>query len=214
MIVGRRLDGRVDAVTACSPLQRRDGTVREDLSRVGAYGRMLASPRQAMAIHTTARPGVGPTTPYLVRRERTKRSQTIAGFSTRAEKSGMAVERSTPGSDRRRLVLRHDASKVPGRSRIRNIIGNGEMCGPGRATRRGSCFRRSIPVAPADSARMKTCAASGSGCATAGSDTSPEAIFLGAPDPGFPAWHGVEAAIGPVIGRVDAHVVNQHGLDG
>jgi hypothetical protein len=36
----------------------------------------------------------------------------------------------------------------------------------------------------------------------------------GTPDPGFPAWHGVEAAIAPVIGRVDVHVVNQHGSMG
>lgn len=36
----------------------------------------------------------------------------------------------------------------------------------------------------------------------------------GTPDPGFPAWHGVEAAIASVIGRVDAHVVNQHGSMG
>jgi hypothetical protein len=36
----------------------------------------------------------------------------------------------------------------------------------------------------------------------------------GTPDPGFPAWHGVEAAIASVIGHVDVNVVNQHGSMG
>jgi hypothetical protein len=36
----------------------------------------------------------------------------------------------------------------------------------------------------------------------------------GAADPGLPALHSVEPAIGGVVGPVDAHVVNQHGSMG
>jgi hypothetical protein len=36
----------------------------------------------------------------------------------------------------------------------------------------------------------------------------------GSVDPGFPAWHALEPALGPVVGHVDVHVVNQHGSIG
>jgi hypothetical protein len=36
----------------------------------------------------------------------------------------------------------------------------------------------------------------------------------GAADPGFPAWHAMEPALAPVIGKVDVHVVNHHGSMG
>jgi len=36
----------------------------------------------------------------------------------------------------------------------------------------------------------------------------------GTPDPGFPAWHGVETALAPVAGPVTVQVVNQHGSMG
>lgn len=36
----------------------------------------------------------------------------------------------------------------------------------------------------------------------------------GTADPGFPAWHNLEPAIAPIVGRVAVHVVNQHGSMG
>ena len=36
----------------------------------------------------------------------------------------------------------------------------------------------------------------------------------GIADPGYPAWHELESAVGPVVGPVDVHVVNHHGSIG
>jgi hypothetical protein len=36
----------------------------------------------------------------------------------------------------------------------------------------------------------------------------------GTADPGFPAWHALEPAIAALVGKVDVHVVSQHGSMG
>jgi Metallo-beta-lactamase superfamily len=131
-------------------------------------------------------------------------------FLEAQQKNGMAVERFKPGS-KTQIVLRHDAAKYP-EFEIRNIIGNGEMwTGSDEATRQ--LFPALDTLAPADRPNENMCSLGfrlryGPFKYFTGGD------LPGTPDPGFPAWHGIESAIGPVIGRVDVHVVNQHGSMG
>jgi hypothetical protein len=131
-------------------------------------------------------------------------------FLEARQKSGMTVERFKPGSNTQ-ILLRHDASKYPA-FEIRNIIANGEMwTGSGEETRQS--FPPLDTLAPADRPNENMCSLGfrlryGSFRYFTGGD------LPGTPDPGFPAWHGVESAIAPVIGRVDVHVVNQHGSMG
>jgi len=131
-------------------------------------------------------------------------------FLEARRKSGMAVERFKPGL-RTQLGLHHEADKYPG-FEIRNIIANGEMwTGSGEATRQ--LFPALDTLAPADRPNENMCSLGfrlryGRFGYFTGGD------LPGTPDPGFPAWHGVEAAIASVVGQVDVHVVNQHGSMG
>ncbi|MGA3241307.1 MAG: MBL fold metallo-hydrolase [Bryobacteraceae bacterium] len=131
-------------------------------------------------------------------------------FLEARRKRGMAVERFKPGSSTQ-IGLRRDAAKYPA-FEIRNIIANGEMwTGSGEATRQ--LFPALETLAPADRPNENMCSLGfrlryGRFGYFTGGD------LPGTPDPGFPAWHGVEAAIASVIGRVDVHVVNQHGSMG
>lgn len=131
-------------------------------------------------------------------------------FLEAQQKNGMVVERFKPGS-KTQIVLRHDASKFP-EFEIRNIVGNGEMwTGSGEATRQ--LFPALDTLAPADRPNENMCSLGfrlryGAFRYFTGGD------LPGTPDPGFPAWQGIESAIGPVIGRVNVHVVNQHGSMG
>jgi Metallo-beta-lactamase superfamily len=131
-------------------------------------------------------------------------------FLEAQQKNGMTVERFKPGS-KNQIALRHDPSKFS-EFEIQNIIGNGEMwTGLGEATRQ--LFPALDTLIPADRPNENMCSLGfrlryGRFRYFTGGD------LPGTPDPGFPAWHGVEAAIGPAIGRVDVHVVNQHGSMG
>ena len=60
----------------------------------------------------------------------------------------------------------------------------------------------------------RTCAASESGVTTAAFRYFTGGDLPGTADPGFPAWHAIEAAVAAVVGKVDVHVVNQHGSIG
>jgi hypothetical protein len=162
----------------------------------------------ALAIHTLL-DRAWPDYSYLV----PAKDETIANyrrFLDARRKNGMAVERFKPGSSTQ-LVLRHDASRYP-TFEIRNIIANGEMwTGSGDSTRQ--LFPPLDAIEPADRPNENMCSLGfrlryGRFRYFTGGD------LPGTPDPGFPAWHGVESAIAPVIGRVDAHVVNQHGSMG
>lgn len=131
-------------------------------------------------------------------------------FLVAQQKRGMTVERFKPGLNTQ-IVLRRDAAKYP-EFEIQNVIANGEMwTGSGTATRQ--LFPPLDTLTPADRPNENMCSLGfrlryGQFRYFTGGD------LPGTPDPGFPAWHGIEAAIAPVIGRVDVHVVNQHGSMG
>ena len=117
------------------------------------------------------------------------------------------VERFMPGV-KSQIRLVRDAAQYPG-FEIRNIIANGEMwTGNGESTRQ--LFPQVASLAKADLPSENMCSAGfrlqyGAFRYFTGGD------LPGMPDPGFPAWNGVEAAIAGVIGPVDVHAVNQHG---
>jgi beta-lactamase superfamily II metal-dependent hydrolase len=125
-------------------------------------------------------------------------------------KGGMTVERLAPGSVSQ-IRLRHDAARYLD-FEIRNIIANGEVwTGSGAETRH--LFPPLENLAAADRPNENMCSLGfrlrfGAFSYFTGGD------LPGAADPGFPAWHAIEPAIAPVIGRVDVHVVNQHGSMG
>jgi beta-lactamase superfamily II metal-dependent hydrolase len=127
-----------------------------------------------------------------------------------ARKDQMNVERFKPGSAAQIRLVR-DATKYPS-FEIRNIIANGEVwTGKGDATRQ--LFPPLDSLSAADRPNENMCSLGfrlqyGRFRYFTGGD------LPGTQDPGFPAWHAVEAAIAPVIGRVDVHVVNQHGSMG
>jgi hypothetical protein len=127
-----------------------------------------------------------------------------------ARKDVMAVERFRPGSALQ-IALVHDAAKYRA-FEIRNIVGNGEVwTGTGDATRQ--IFPKLDGLAPADVPNENMCS---NGFRL---QYGPFRYFTGGdlpgtPDPGFPNWHAMEPAIAPAIGRVDVHVVNQHGSMG
>jgi len=131
-------------------------------------------------------------------------------FIEARRKGGMVVERFKPGSAEQ-VVLRRDASRYP-TFEIRNIVGNGEMwTGTGDATRQ--LFPPLDSLKPVDWPNENMCSLGfrlryGQFRYFTGGD------LPGTPDPGFPVWHDLEGALAPVIGRVDVHVVNQHGSMG
>jgi hypothetical protein len=141
------------------------------------------------------------------------RDETMANyrrFLEARQRSGLTVERFKPGSSAQ-IRLQRAASKYP-TFQVRNIIANGAVwTGSGDATRQLFPPLDSSP--PADMPNENMCSAGfrlayGRFTYFTGGD------LPGTPDPGFPAWHGLEAAIASVIGRVDVHVVNQHGSMG
>ncbi|HEY2015940.1 MAG TPA: MBL fold metallo-hydrolase [Bryobacteraceae bacterium] len=132
------------------------------------------------------------------------------GFLAARTKTGLTVVRFRPGAQGQ-LRLLHDPEKYRSFS-IRNIIANGEVwTGEGEATRQ--LFPALDSLVPADRPNENMCSLGfrlqyGPFRYFTGGD------LPGTPDPGFPAWHGVEAGIANVVGRVDVHVVNQHGSMG
>jgi beta-lactamase superfamily II metal-dependent hydrolase len=130
-------------------------------------------------------------------------------IATRA-KSGMTVERFTPGSASQ-IRLRRNPERYAG-FEIRNIIANGEVwTGSGSQTRR--LFPPPETLSPADRPSENMCSLGfrlqyGRFRYFSGGD------LPGAADPGFPAWHTVEPMIASIVGPVDVQVVNQHGSMG
>ncbi len=131
-------------------------------------------------------------------------------FLKAQQQRGMTVERFRPGSSTQ-LRLWYDAAKYPA-FEIRNIVANGEVW-----TQSGDSTRQLFPpldsLARADWPSENMCSLGirlsyGRFRYFTGGD------LPGTPDPGFPAWQAIEAAVAPVIGQVDAHVVNQHGSMG
>ena len=128
-------------------------------------------------------------------------------FLAERTKTGMTVERFKPGSASQIRPL-HDGAKWE----IRNIIGNGEAwTGAGESTRQ--VFPALDSLAAADRPSENMCSLGfrlqyGEFRYFTGGD------LPGTADPGYPAWHAVEAAIANVIGHTDVHVVNQHGSMG
>src|SRR6185369_15105924 len=122
----------------------------------------------------------------------------------------LAVERFRPGQSRQ-IRLLHDAAKYPD-FEIRNIIANGEVwTGTGESTHQ--LFPPPGSLAAADRPNENMCSLGfrlryGRFRYFTGGD------LPGTQDPGFPAWHAVEAALAPIVGPVDVHVVNQHGSMG
>jgi hypothetical protein len=141
------------------------------------------------------------------------KDETVANyrrFLEARQRGGMTVERFKPGSAAQIRLLR-DAAKYP-TFQIRNVIANGVVwTGAGDATR--ELFPPLAALPPADLPNENMCSAGfrlgyGRFAYFTGGD------LPGTPDPGFPTWHGVESAIASAIGRVDVHVVNQHGSMG
>jgi hypothetical protein len=131
-------------------------------------------------------------------------------FLAARQKSGMVVQRFKAGSSTQ-ITLRHQAGSFP-QFDIRNIIANGEIwTGAGESTRQ--LFPALETLTPEDLPSENECSLGfrlhyGKFRYFTGGD------LPGLPDPGFPGWHGIESAIGPIIGPVDVHVVNQHGSMG
>ena len=131
-------------------------------------------------------------------------------FLAGARADGTTVERFRAGSHQQ-LRLKHSPQNYP-TFELRNLIGNGEMwTGEGDATRKLFPPIETLPRADWPNENMCSLGIRivyGLFRYFTGGD------LPGMPDPGFPAWHAVEAAIGPVVGKVDVHVVNQHGSMG
>ena len=130
-------------------------------------------------------------------------------FLEARRKKGMTVERFQPGA-RSQFRLRYNAAQFP--FEIRNIIADGEVwTGTGEAKR--ALFPPLDAIPQADWPSENMCSAGirlqyGSFRYFTGGD------LPGTADPGFPAWHALEAAIAPLVGPVDIHVLNQHGSMG
>jgi beta-lactamase superfamily II metal-dependent hydrolase len=131
-------------------------------------------------------------------------------FLAAGQRVGMTIERFKPGSAAQ-IHLQHDAAKYPA-FEIRNIAANGEIwTGSSDSTR--SLFPPLDSLSPADSPTENMCSA-GIRLAYGRFRYFTGGDLPGTADPGFPQWHAVEPAVSPVIGRVDVHVVNQHGSMG
>ncbi len=131
-------------------------------------------------------------------------------FLEARRQSGMSVARFRPGS-RSQIVLAHDSKAYP-TFEVRNIVGNGEVwTGRGDSTR--STFPPLAGLPKVDWPNENMCSLGfrisyGPFRYFTGGD------LPGTPVPGFPAWHSLEASIADAVGRVDVHVVNQHGSMG
>jgi hypothetical protein len=127
-----------------------------------------------------------------------------------ARKDGMSVDRFRPGSATQIRLMRN-AAAYPS-FEIRNIVGNGEVwSGQGDGTH--PLFPALESLAAADRPNENMCSNGfrlqyGRFRYFTGGD------LPGTPDPGFPAWHALETGVASAIGRVDVHVVNQHGSMG
>ena len=124
--------------------------------------------------------------------------------------TGMQVERFEPGSSTQ-IRLQHAAGAYPA-FLIRNIIANGQVW-TGQGNEMRSLFPPVRLLGPADIPTENMCSLGfrlqyGAFRYFTGGD------LPGTADPGYPAWHAIEPAIAPIIGRVDVHVVNQHGSMG
>lgn len=124
--------------------------------------------------------------------------------------NGMRVERFRAGS-RSQIALRHDAGRFR-EFEVRNIVGDGAVW-----TGTGDAARETFPpIASLNAPDMPSENMCSLGIRVSygrfryftGGD------LQGTADPGFPAWHSVEASIAQAIGPVDAHVVNHHGSIG
>ena len=131
-------------------------------------------------------------------------------FLDGARADGMTVERFQPGSSRQ-ILLRRSPAEYPV-FEIRNIIGNGELwSGEGESARPLFPALDTIPRGDWPTENM---------CSLGIRITYGRFRYFtggdlpGTPDPGFPAWQALEAAAAPAIGKVDVHVVNQHGSIG
>lgn len=127
-----------------------------------------------------------------------------------AQPRGMKIERFRPGSATQ-ITLRYDAANYPAFA-IRNVVGNGEVW-TGNASETTQIFPPIQSLVAADLPTENMCSLGlrleyGPFRYYTGGD------LPGAADPGFPVWHSVEPAIAGVVGRVDVHVVNQHGSMG
>lgn len=131
-------------------------------------------------------------------------------FLAARQSRGMRVERFVVGS-RTQIVLRHDAARYP-TVEIRNIVANGDVW-----TGRGDGVRALFPalasLSDADRPNENMCSA-GIRVAYGAFRWFTGGDIPGTPDPGFPAWHSVEAGVASAVGPVDAHVVAQHGSMG
>jgi hypothetical protein len=131
-------------------------------------------------------------------------------FLEAREASGLRVERFQPGSASQ-LRLVHDAAKYA-TFEIRNVIATAR-CGPERADRRASCSPGWQRWLRRTGTTEKMCSLGirvqyGRFRYFTGGD------LPGAADPGFPAWHAVESALAPIVGRIDVHGGEPARLDG
>jgi len=123
---------------------------------------------------------------------------------------GLTVERLRVGAADQIRLRRHP--EVYPAFEIRNIIANGEVwAGSGSA---------SLPLFPALSSIPRADWPSENMCSLGIRLTFGAFRYFtggdlpGTPDPGFPVWHGVEAAVASAVGPVTVQVVNQHGSMG
>ena len=131
-------------------------------------------------------------------------------FLAAKSSQGMRVERFRPGAADQIRMLR-DAARYPG-VYVRNIAGNGEVW-KGQGTATTSIFPPIASLNQADWPTENMCSLAirisyGAFSWFTGGD------LQGMADPGYPAWHSVEAPIARAAGPTDVHVVNHHGSPG
>ncbi len=131
-------------------------------------------------------------------------------FTAARRSRGMTTERFIVGS-RVQIAQRHDPSRYAN-VEVRNIVGNGDLwTGSGDSTR--ATFPPLTSLAQADWPNENMCSL-GVRITYGRFRFFTSGDLQGTADPGFPAWHSVEAAVAGVVGPVDVHVVNQHGSMG
>jgi hypothetical protein len=120
------------------------------------------------------------------------------------------VERFRSGA-RDQIRLLHQAQQFA-QFEVRNIVGNGEIW-TGRGDAAEPFFPQLSSLTEADLPNENMCSLGirlsyGAFSWFTGGD------LQGSADPGYPAWHSVEAAVARAVGPVDVHVVNHHGSPG